>query len=201
MKENKIILIDNGHGIDTLGKCSPDKRVMEYLINRIVAQGAVSSLKSLGYDARLLVPEINDISLGERVRRTNKICDEVGAGNAVLISTHCNAAGGAGQWLNAQGWSAYTTKGKTMSDLLANSLYEVAERVFADRKIRRDMSDGDPDWEADFYIIKKTKCPAVLIENFFMDNREDAEFLLSEDGQKRMIEVIVEGVSNYIDQL
>lgn len=201
MDKNKItVIIDNGHGIDTPGKCSPDKRVKEYLINRIVAHGAVSKLKELGYDARLLVPEINDISLGERVRRANKICDEVGAGNVILISTHCNAAGGAGEWLSAQGWSAYTTKGKTKSDLLANSLYGAAERVFADRKIRRDMSDGDPDWEADFYIIRKTKCPAVLIENFFMDNKDDAEFLLSKEGQQRMIRVIVDGLINYMTQ-
>jgi N-acetylmuramoyl-L-alanine amidase len=29
------------------------------------------------------------------------------------------------------------------------------------------MSDGDPDKEANLYVIKNTKCPAVLTENFF----------------------------------
>ena len=31
------------------------------------------------------------------------------------------------------------------------------------------MSDGDRDWEEDFYILRKSRCPAVLTENFFMD--------------------------------
>ena len=32
------ILIDNGHGNDTPGKCSPDKRILEYKYNREIAQ-------------------------------------------------------------------------------------------------------------------------------------------------------------------
>ena len=45
------------------------------------------------------------------------------------------------------------------------------------QKIRRDYSDGDPDWEENFYILSKTQCPAVLTENFFMDNKEDLSLI------------------------
>ena len=50
-------------------------------------------------------------------------------------------------------------------------------------KIRKDMTDGDPDKESGFYILKHTKCPAVLTENLFQDNKEDVGFLLSEEGK------------------
>jgi N-acetylmuramoyl-L-alanine amidase len=58
-------------------------------------------------------------------------------------------------------------------------------------KIRDDYSDGDPDKESDFYILRKTICPAVLVENLFMTNKKDYEFLLSECGQDQLSNIIV----------
>lgn len=65
------IFIDNGHGQFTAGKRSPDGEFREYYYNRIVARRVTSKLKELGYDAELLVPEDDDISLTERYRRVN----------------------------------------------------------------------------------------------------------------------------------
>lgn len=70
--------------------------------------------------------------------------------------------------MQARGWSAYTSKGSTKADVLASCLYASAAECFpAGIKIRSDWSDKDPDWEENFYILQKTKCPAVLTENFF----------------------------------
>ena len=49
----------------------------EYKWNREIASEIVSQLQKKGYDARLIVTEINDISLPERANRVNKICKEV----------------------------------------------------------------------------------------------------------------------------
>lgn len=191
------VVIDNGHGIDTLGKRSPDGQLREYLWNRQVAELIIDGLINAGVDAELLVPETNDIPLSTRVRRINKVCSDIGAANVILVSVHVNAAGN-GDWMNAQGWSAYTCKGRTKSDSLAECLYDAAEKEFSDRRIRRDMSDGDRDWESDFYILKKSSCPAVLTENFFMDNKDDAAFLLSDEGKKRCAKVHIEGILSYL---
>lgn len=102
--------------------------------------------------------------------------------------------------MNARGWSAYTSKGQTKSDTLASCMYSVAESVFAGHRIRKDMSDGDPDWEENFYILQKTKCPAVLTENFFMDNKDDVEFLLSAEGKRKVIQVHVDGIIKYLSK-
>lgn len=191
------ILIDNGHGYDTLGKCSPDKTLREYAYTREIAKKVVDELKSLGYDVERIVTEESDISLKERVKRVNTICDKIGKNNVIFISIHCNAAGN-GQWLNAKGWSAFTSKGNTKSDVLASCLYDVAKDVFKDRKIRTDYSDKDPDWEENFYVLHNTKCLAVLTENFFMDNKDDVSYLLSEEGKNSIIKVHVNGIINYL---
>lgn len=57
------ILIDNGHGIDTPGKRSPDGVLREYAWNRLIAGRVVSALTDLGHDAALLVPETEDLPL------------------------------------------------------------------------------------------------------------------------------------------
>ncbi|MBR1575851.1 MAG: N-acetylmuramoyl-L-alanine amidase [Bacteroidales bacterium] len=192
-----IVLIDNGHGIDTAGKRSPDGRFREYLWNRWIAADVCARLLADGIETRLLVPETNDIALSTRVRRANKVCTEAGAANVLLVSVHANAAGDGSRWMNAQGWSAYTSPGKTKADTAAECFYDAFERAFPDRKIRRDYSDGDRDWEANFTILKNTKCPAVLLENFFYDNREECSWLLSPYTQYRIVSAICDGVKRY----
>ena len=51
------ILIDNGHGIETPGKRSPDGRLLEYRYTREIAAAVVSGLRQRGLDAIRLVPE------------------------------------------------------------------------------------------------------------------------------------------------
>lgn len=194
------ILIDNGHGEETKGKRSPYGLLLEYKYSREIASMIVADLKALGYDAELLVPEKKDISLEERCRRANEWCGKLGANNVLLISVHCNAAGN-GEWISARGWSAYTSKGKTKADELATELYKSAEKNFANQKIRKDMSDGDPDWEEGYYILKRTKCAAVLTENFFMDNRQDVSYMLSLEGRTQIVKTHVEGITNYIKSI
>lgn len=210
-----IILIDAGHGQNTQqsGKFSPKLdesmnigkeftdggRFREWKYNRVIANGVVTTLKSMGYDARLVTPEDKDASLAERIRRINTICNKEGASNVMLISVHSNAVGNGSKWMEAKGWEAYTTRGKTKSDTLAEYLYKRADKNLEGRKIREDWTDGDRDKEADFYIIKKAYCPAVLTENFFYDNKDDLKYLTSDVGVQGVIRLHVEGIIDFID--
>ena len=190
------ILIDNGHGKNTPGKRSPDGKFTEYLYAREIAEAIEGELKFLGLDAERIVTETEDISLAERARRANDICGRLGAENVVLVSIHCNASKN-GEWGKARGWSAYTSKGKTKSDELATMLYVEAAKNFAGQTLRKEFSDGDPDWEEDFYVLRKTKCPAVLTENFFMDNEQDLAYLTSEEGREAIIRTHVAALINW----
>lgn len=188
------VLIDNGHGSNTPGKRSPDGRLREYAYTREIAERLVMELRKNGIDAERIVKEEIDVPLAERCRRAN----EYKASEAVLVSIHCNAAGNGSDWMSARGWEAWTSVGKTKADKLATCLYENAEHCLPGMKIRKDMTDGDQDKESGFYILKHTKCPAVLTENLFQDNKKDVEFLLSEEGKLAIVNMHVWGIMKYL---
>ena len=194
------ILIDNGHGLMTAGKRSPDGLFREAFYNREIAKRVVADLVDRGYDVELLVPEDDDISLAERVRRVNTACFLLGKENVILVSIHVNAAGNGSKWMNATGRSVYTCKGRTASDKLAECLFESAIKNFPGRRIRTYMSDGDVDWEENFYILRKSLCLAVLTENFFMDSHSDLEYLQSKAGKQAVVDTHVEGIVEYLEK-
>lgn len=209
-----VILIDNGHGKNTSGKCSPllkssnikvydefieDDRFKEWKYTRFIADDIVNKLQAMGYDARLLVKEDTDISLIERVKRINKICTEKGAANVLVVSVHANAAGNASKWMEGRGWECYTTIGKTNSDVLAEFLYGRARKNLQGQKMRCDFSDGDSDKESNFTIIKNANCVAVLTENFFYDNKEDLKYMTSDEGVHAIVRTHIEGIIDYIE--
>lgn len=197
-QENDVrILIDNGHGVETPGKRSPDGKFREYAYARKVAAELVARLNARGVKAVRLVPEEEDISLAERVRRANVYCKRYGKDKVALVSVHCDASGN-GAWMQARGWSAWTSRGTTRADGLADCLYAAAEWYFKGMKIRKDMSDGDPDFEAGFYLLRHTSCPAVLTENFFQDNRDDVAYLQSGDGFETVVRVHVQGILTWL---
>lgn len=197
------ILIDNGHGVNTPSKRSPDGRFREYKYNREIAAAIVEHLKLRGIDAELLVPEEEDISLEERCRRVNKIACLKGQPitDTFVVSIHVNAAGSGIIWHNATGWCAYTYYGHSESDTLADYLYTAAEKHLKNHSVRKDWSDGDMDYEKAFYILKHTYCAAVLTENGFMDNQLSLKFQESEEGKNAIIALHVEGITNYIKDI
>lgn len=200
MTKNHIkILIDNGHGVNTPGKRSPDGRFREYAWAREIALAIVADCKDLGYDAELLVPEEYDVCLSARCYRANCWCERLGKRNVLLVSIHVNAAGKGDRWYNAAGWSAYTCKGQTRSDKLADCLYKQAGLWLPGHRLRMDYSDGDPDIESDFAILKKTACPAVLTENGFQDCEESLLFLESKEGKEAIIGLHVDGILDFIN--
>ena len=79
------ILIDNGHGSNTPGKCSPDGRLKEYAYAREIAVRLEAELRKQGVDAERIVKEEIDVPLSERCRRAN----EYKSGDTILVSIHC----------------------------------------------------------------------------------------------------------------
>ena len=191
-----IVMLDNGHGKETAGKRSPvwkdGAQLFEYEFNRDIVRRIAKQLSAEGIEYRIIVPEENDISLSERARRANEIYDQAN-GKAFLLSVHVNAGGGTG-------WECYTSVGLTKADELATILCEEATREFQPDgwRMRFDYSDGDPDKENQFTILVKTKAPAVLTENFFMDTEKDCRFIMSETGRERIAKMHVAAIKRII---
>lgn len=192
------ILIDNGHGNNTPGKRSPDSRLLEWHYTRKVTDAVVRQLKREGYDAELLVPEVYDVKLLERVHRVNVQFQSLGRDSVLLVSVHCNAAGNGEQWQNATGWECWTSPGKTPSDRLADHLYDAAERLLPQPIRENRKVKGERDKEAKFTILTETLCPAVLTENLFMDSRADVAYLLTYEGFRNIVQLHVEGIIHYL---
>lgn len=191
-----VILLDNGHGQTTSGKVSPDKSFYEYQFNRDIVDRISMALKLNNIPYHIITPEVvQDISLTERANRVNKYCTQYGPENCLLISIHANAAGN-GDWMNARGWSVYTTKGLTNSDKYATIFFDEANRLLPSygQKLRADWSDGDPDWEENFTILYKARCPAILTENLFYDNKEDLKFLQSNLGRSIISQIHINAI-------
>lgn len=191
-----IVLLDNGHG-NTCPNGSPDGRIKEYSYARDIVKRINKELLSKGIEVKIITPEESDISLKTRCDRANSYCKTHGKDNCLFISVHLNAAGSAGKWMSGRGWECFTTKGTTKADKLAEFLYQAAGK--RGLKLRKDLSDGDSDKESGLYVLKHTLCPAVLTENLFQDNKEDVDYLLSEEGKKVITDIHVEGIMSYIN--
>lgn len=190
------ILLDNGHGENTRGKHSPDKRVKEWAYTREVVHDIAECLGKMGHDVYLVTPEDRDIPLAERVRRVNVQCKLYGAKNCLLISVHLNAAGGDGGWHSARGFSAHVAKNASESSKrLAKILWDEA----IDNGLK-----GNRCVPSERYIVQNlamcrdTNCPAVLTENLFMDNAVDVEVLLA--GKDTIVRTHVNGILKYINK-
>ena len=122
----------------------------------------------------------------------------VRASNVLLVSIHVNASGSDGKWHSASGWSAFTTPGITRTDMLAYDLYEAAKKYLAGQKIRLFNGPKEPDFEKNFYILRHTKCAAVLTENMFQDYRKDVEFLQSHARMEAITMLHIEGIVEYL---
>lgn len=197
----KTIILGTAHLKSTPGKCSPDGKFREYQYSRKVVAAIKANLKNLGYnvftdieDDDLNVTQSRELQL--RCKIVNDLCKLYK--DCVYVSIHVNAASSDGKWHTATGWEIYTTPGKTKADKLATCLYESAKKNFKDIKLRTDFSDGDPDKEANLYVLKHTSCPAVLTENLFQDNKSDVEYLLSDKGFNEIVKIHVEGILEYI---
>ncbi|WP_221762980.1 N-acetylmuramoyl-L-alanine amidase [Chlorobium phaeovibrioides] len=196
------VILDNGHGRETPGKRSPAwydmAQLMEWEFNRSIVQRVAESLSQLTMQCNILVPEEEDISITERIKRTNTLARQAReeGRKALLISIHANAS--PNQMNPGHGWECWTSKGGTQSDQLATMLYNAAGRYLGRYTLRKDMADGDPDKETNaFSLLSRTICPAVLTENLFMDNHDECEFLLSEQGRDLIAHTHTKAIIDY----
>ncbi|WP_025324514.1 N-acetylmuramoyl-L-alanine amidase family protein [Deferrisoma camini] len=114
----------------------------------------------------------------------------------LFVSVHCNAADNQA----ASGMEVWTSPGETPADRAATAILESLSAAFPDRRVRADWEDGDPDREARFYVLRKTRAPAVLVEMEFLTNPYGLEFLTRESNRSRMAEAIASGALQWLRQ-
>ena len=198
------VCLDNGHGVSTPGKRSPNGLLKEAVWAREVVKLISQKLSQHNIKSFVVTPELDDIGLTKRAERVNRrVVENSKKGiSTIMFSVHLNAAGDGRKWTTATGWECWTTKGKTKSDILADCAYDAAEEFLKtfNITIRTDKSDGDRDKENNWTILYKSNCPCILTENMFMDNKSDYEFLMSPYGKDLIANLHVKTVLNWCNK-
>lgn len=224
MTQKKLtVILGTAHGKNVAGKRSPDGKFQEWHYSREIVERLREELAKRDDLVDVFVdipaaevPLPQQAELTRRVRYVNQLCAHRHTERCIYVSIHVDAAS-SGEWKNAGGWTAYTSPGRTRSDILATYLYEAAEKHLAgyaakmeegkkkglygsnQKPFRKDTSDGDPDKEARFYVLVRTKCAAVLTENLFQDNKADVAFLTSEEGKKAIVALHKEAILRFAE--
>ena len=179
-----VPILDNGHGgvingvYQTAGKRSPDFGcgvLYEGEFNRWIVNGVIEKLGTLNKPFYNVCPELEDISLSERVNRANKFYKD--NKDSYYVSVHANAGGGTG-------WEIFTSVGETKSDEIAKDFCEGFRIHLPDHKERGHK-------ESNFYVLRKTIMPAILVEVGFMDHKGDYNKLWDGDFRNKVIDLIV----------
>lgn len=177
------IVLDAGHGPNTLGKRSPDGTLREYVFNSDVARKAADLLAAYeGVETLLTFEDGRDVSLAERTNRANAWKADL------FVSIHANASGD--RWSLAQGIETYIyTKASAASQRLANIVQQriVAVTGLLNRGVKKE----------NFHVLRETRMPAILVECGFMTHRQEIELLKSNEYRQRCAKAIVQGIVQY----
>jgi N-acetylmuramoyl-L-alanine amidase len=185
-----IWLLDPGHGglingvYQTRGKRSPvfpDGSILyEGVFNRDIAARIKDLCTMEGIECEDIVNSDHDVPLATRVSRANT--RHAADRRCRYISIHANGWGDGITFNSAHGASLFhymTSKtGKDMATSLLNHL--VQETGLKSRGVQSNMN-----W-ANFYVLRKTHMPAILSENGFMTNLEDATNLMKDEFRQKV---------------
>lgn len=199
---NYLWLLDAGHGGIKNGAytTAPGKMfifpdavaIFEGVVNREITRRLRRKLIENNIDFIPVYDEIEDTSLITRTNLANSIFSK--DRRAVYLSIHCNSIfpnlGG------GKGFELFTFVGQNKSDIIAQIFGTTYKNFFPEFPFRADIADGDLDKEMNLHVLRETNCPALLIENLFFDNKEEAIYLLSDRGLQSIADCLLSCIKN-----
>lgn len=177
----ELIGIDNGHGYNTAGKRTPDGTMREWEFNYATAKYLKEELEANGFRTLMLSDTREDTSLAARTKKAND------ARCSLVISIHANALNGT--WGTHGGVETFAFKPGVIGDKIANHVQ--AKLASATCLRNRGVKYNN------LHMTRETNMPSILVECGFMDNREEAALLKSDEFRRKCAKAIAQGLCNY----
>jgi len=201
----RVVVLDAGHGGEDGGAANLRHGIQEKHITLALANAARDIIQQHGVDVRLTRTGDRIMGLLERCQYAARVQADV------LVSIHLNSAADpdssgiethilppAGHPITASA----TTGSRDRSPYPGNS-HDSANLVLGyslqksllkhtgaeDRGVRRSR----------FCVVRSAPCPAALVECGFVSNRKEAQKLLTQEHQDRVVRALAEGVLAYLD--
>lgn len=188
--------LDNGHGKQTKGKRSPvfddgETQFLEYKFNRDIVARIIKQLDAAGVQYYNVVPEVDtDNFLEGRVNRANSKKSDL---PKLFVSVHANAAPAKSSrdWAAAsikgiETWFYHNSKrGQKLASIFQKHLID--ETGFKNRRLKSRPN-------SQFYVLRKTRMTAVLTENGFYNNKEEAAELMKDEVRQKIADAHVKAI-------
>ena len=185
----KVIVIDAGHGGWDPGKVGKND-VMEADINLAIAEDLQVMLETGG--AVVFMTRADDTALGDTKNA------DLSARSAmptdmqahIFVSVHQNAY----HTSNVRGAQTFYYGDSEKSKQLAE-VVQARMRSFLDAENRKEAKANE-----NYYLLRKTATPAIIVECGFLTNDAEAEMLAREDYQEKVAWAIYMGILDYFAQ-
>ena len=174
VNDKKIIVIDAGHGGKDTGAeigGELEKKIVQNIANKISYLNNKSEIEIV-----LLREDDSFIELSERVVKINKI------NPSLVISLHINAS----KNLEENGINAFVSKQNNFYEKSMESAINLVEKISNKKLAKGEVKD------ANFFVIKNSKCPALVLEVGYLSNENDKTYITSEKGQNEIANKIFE---------
>lgn len=190
---SKTVCLDPGHGVESPGKCSPDKSYYEHEFALDMARRIQAHLKRCG--VRVVLTRTDEHCPTGKAD-TNDLLKRVAisdaAGADLFVSIHSNASGN--EWSNASGLMIYTSAGPETASRNVAAKAVLSRMTAAGVELR-----GSPlVHDIELVVTRKTVAPAMLIEYGFHTSRTEVALLKKSSYRAKLAEATAKGVCDFL---
>ena len=194
LTDDKIVIIDAGHGGEDCGAIGIDGRYekdlnfeISCLLGEMLSEKGYSVVYTRTTDKLLYSEEENIKGLRKFYDLKNRCKIAKEYENSLFISIHMNSFAES----KYSGLQVYFSKNNSESEKLAN-LIQKNVREKCQNENERQIKPG-----SDMYVLKNVENPAVLIECGFISNPEECAKLSQKEYQKELCFSIICGIIEY----
>lgn len=191
--ENPIVVIDAGHGGKDPGKVGCNG-ALEKDINLQIALRLKKLLEQNDVFVVMTREEDKDLASEQAVNRKNEdlkarvtLMQEVSP--VLMVSIHQNSF----PEENVDGAQVFYYSGSEAGKRLGGMVQERLKQELSDDNHRVAKANKE------YYLLKKSECPAVIVECGFLSNQAEAALLITEEYQEKVAFAIHLGILEYIN--